>query len=93
MKLAASLLVPVAFAFFFAILSYPLVRLLVRFRVRLMGDGGVKPTEVVESLLGAPPPSPLRLARLALLGGSEQEALDPFPTRTHASSVEAALLS
>ena len=33
MKLAASFLVPIAFSFFLAILSYPLVRLLVRFRV------------------------------------------------------------
>jgi len=44
-------------------------------RVKLGDDGGCKPGEVVEALLGAPPPEDVRYARTGLWGEAETDLL------------------
>jgi radical SAM-linked protein len=72
-----------------ASLAWPEGGAILRWRVRIDGDGGAKPVEVVEALTGAPAPSSMRAARLALLDGEGRDPLTPGPvTAPRAAPVE-----
>ncbi|MSP63813.1 MAG: DUF2344 domain-containing protein, partial [Myxococcales bacterium] len=51
-------------------------------RVRILGDGSAKASEVIESLLGGPPPSEIRHARLALWAAEDTDLFDLPSLRT-----------
>jgi radical SAM-linked protein len=59
-------------------LEWPAGGTVLRFRLRIGDDGGAKPSEVVQALLGAAPPDGTRYARLALWGGVDEQPVDAF---------------
>ena len=58
--------------------GWPALGTLVRWQMRLSSEGGAKPSEVLQSVLGADPPESTRYARTALWGLREELPFDPM---------------
>ncbi|MFO0574742.1 MAG: TIGR03960 family B12-binding radical SAM protein [Polyangia bacterium] len=76
-----------------ALLEWPQDTAVITASVRLAGDGGIRPVELAEVLLGAAPPAGMRYARLGLLGPGgidlcAAEALRPKLKTAAPSAVE-----